>query len=292
MAPGRAMRIAVASGKGGTGKTTVATSLAFELASRGVRAAYFDCDVEAPNGHIFLRPEITDRTEVSVPVPLIDADRCKVCGACAEACRYNALACLKDRVLVFPELCHGCGACSLVCPECAVSEVGRSVGTVESGTAGALAFAQGKLAVGEASATPVVRALKRRLPGGGFVILDAPPGASCPVVETLRGVDAVLMVADPTPFGVNDLKIAVDVARQLKVPLGIVVNRSDVGDSGLREYCRRENLLVKLEIPNSRRVAEAYARGVLPGLIDSEFASLVSVLTDAVERMSARSRAE
>jgi MinD superfamily P-loop ATPase len=283
------MRIAIASGKGGTGKTTVATSLTMELASRDQRVAYFDCDVEAPNGHLFLKPAITESRVVTVPVPLIDSERCTSCGACAEACQYNALACLADRVLTFPEICHGCGACALVCPECAISEAGRSVGVIERGRAGAAEFAQGRLAVGKAMATPVVRELKRSLPDGGFVILDAPPGTSCPVVETLRGVDHVILVTDPTPFGLNGLKLAVGAARHLGLPVGVVVNRSDVGDSGLRQYCLRESLPVHVEIPDLRPVAEAYARGILPGSVIEEYGALIRTLADAVLQTVAES---
>ena len=281
------MRIAVASGKGGTGKTTVATSVVAELAARGEKVAYVDCDVEAPNGHIFLKPSISERRVVSVPVPLVDDERCTGCGACAEACQYNALACLGDRVLTFPEICHGCGACSLVCPQCAVSEGPRPVGWVETGSAGAATFIQGKLDVGEAMATPVVRAAKRAMPDGGCVILDAPPGTSCPVVETLRCADFVLLVTDPTPFGFNDMRLATGVTRKLGIPAGVVINRCDVGDVGLREYCHREDLPVYVEIPDRREVAEAYATGTLPGNILAEYAAMVERLTDSIVKTMA-----
>ncbi len=279
------MRIAIASGKGGTGKTTVATSLVTVLAERGERVAYVDCDVEAPNGHIFLKPTIEETQAVEVPVPLVDAEKCSACGICCETCQYNALACLGDRVLTFPEICHGCGGCSLVCPEGAVSEVLRTVGSIETGRAGAAWFAQGRLSIGEAMATPIIRALKRRIPTEGFVILDAPPGTSCPVVETLRGVDLVMLVTDPTPFGLHDMRLAVDTARELGLPIGVVINRSTEGNSRARDYCESEGLPVYIEIPDDRSVAEAYARGILPGSVVAQYSALLGELADAVTRL-------
>ena len=280
--PSSLMRVAVASGKGGTGKTTVATSLAGELASRGEKVAYIDCDVEAPNGHIFMRPSITASMPVEVPVPLFDDAKCTGCGKCCEVCRFNALACLKDRVLAFHELCHGCGACSMVCPAGAVTETTRSIGLVESGTAGAVDFLGGKLSVGEPMATPVIRALLKRMPEDGVAVLDAPPGASCPVVETISSADLVLLVAEPTPFGLNDLAIAVETVRKLGVPAGVVVNRSGAGDGRLVEYCAREGLPVLAVIPDDRKIAEAYARGVMPAHVHDEFARIIGRLAGAV----------
>ncbi len=283
------MRIAVASGKGGTGKTTIATGLAVEYASLGQNVAYFDCDVEAPNGEIFLRPSLDESHAVEVPVPVFDADRCTMCGRCCEACRFNALACLKNSVLAFHELCHGCGVCSIVCPAGAVSYVPRRVGTVESGTAGAVSFVQGRLDVGEAMATPVVRALKERVPALGITVLDSPPGASCPVVETLRGSDRVVLVTEPTPFGLNDLEIAVATVRSLNLPVGVVINRSGIGDSRVADYCAAEGLRVHAVIPEDRRVAEAYARGILPGSVSSEFRGALSRLARELLEPTGRS---
>jgi MinD superfamily P-loop ATPase len=257
------LRIAIASGKGGTGKTTIATNLAVALAETGARVAYVDCDVEEPNGHIFLRPTIRQRREVSIPVPVVDETRCTLCGACGQACRYSAILVLPKKVLTFPKLCHGCGGCSLACPEDAIREVPRVVGFVDEGFAGRVAFVQGTLDVGEAMAPPVIRAVLAAAPRDGTIVLDAPPGTSCPVIETVKTADVVLLVTEPTPFGLNDLELAVAVVRELGLPSGVVVNRAGTGDHGVFDYCAREHIPVLLEIPNDRAIAQAYSRGEL-----------------------------
>jgi MinD superfamily P-loop ATPase len=234
------------------------------LARAGAPVTYVDCDVEEPNGRILLHPTIERSTSVEVPVPLIDSGRCTNCGECAGACQYGALASLADCVLTFPELCHGCGSCSIVCPEDAIAEVGREIGTIDEGRAGEVRFAEGRLLVGEARATPVIRALRERVPDEGIVILDSPPGTSCPVIETLRGCDRVVMVTEPTPFGLFDLRLAVEAARALGLPISVVVNRSDVGDAGVHAYCCQQGLPILARFPHDRDVAEAYARGALP----------------------------
>ncbi len=283
------MRIAVASGKGGTGKTTIATGLAVEFAALGKSTTYFDCDVEAPNGDIFLRPSLDTSEPVEVQVPVFDMDACTSCGRCCEACRYNALACIKDRVLTFHEMCHGCGVCSLVCPAGAVSYRPRRVGTIDQGWAGAVRFVQGRLDVGEAMATPVVRSLKSRVTKDGVTVLDSPPGASCPVVETIRDSDRVVLVTEPTPFGLNDLRIAVETVRKLGLPVGVVINRTGIGDSRVVEYCAAEGLRVYAAIPDDRRIAEAYARGVLPGSVSVEFREALSRLAGELLEPNGRS---
>jgi MinD superfamily P-loop ATPase len=259
----RPIRIAVASGKGGTGKTTVATNLAVVLAETGMQVAYVDCDVEEPNGHIFLKPTIQRSREVSIPVPEVDETRCTLCGACGEACRYSAILVLPKKVLTFPSLCHGCGGCTLACAEGAIREVPRAIGVVEDGTAGQVTFIHGKLNVGEAMATPVIRAVLESAPRDRAVVIDSPPGTSCPVIESVKTADVVLLVTEPTPFGLNDLKLAVEMVRELGVPFGVAVNRVGTGDNAVLEYCASERIPVLLEIPNDREIARAYSRGAL-----------------------------
>ena len=266
------MIITVASGKGGTGKTTVAVSLALSLAADGghigpAKPLLLDCDVEEPNAALFLDPTIQERREVGQMIPKVDLDKCTYCGRCAEVCQYNAIAVVGERVLVFPELCHGCGSCTLNCPAEAIHEVLDVIGSMERGEAGGVAFAQGTMNVGEPMAVPIIRQLKQwvipsdrdSLP----IILDAPPGTACPVVESMRGADYVLMVTEPTPFGLHDLRMAVDVARgELGLPVGVVINRDGVGDRGVDDYCAAEGIPILMRIPLDRRIAEAYSEGV------------------------------
>jgi len=263
------MIVAIASGKGGTGKTLVATGLAWVAGASGRAEVHLvDCDVEEPNAHLFLRPQITSSEEVTLPVPQVDGGRCDGCGRCAQVCAFHALAVVRGRVLVFPELCHGCGSCARQCPCGAIREVPKRLGRVERGRAGGIHFAQGILDVGEAMATPVIRQLKRMalagIPETALALLDAPPGNACPVVETLRGSDFALLVTEPTPFGLHDLQIAVQVAREeLGLPVGVVVNRDGVGDGGVDGFCTSASVPILLRIPFDRRIAEAYSAGTL-----------------------------
>jgi MinD superfamily P-loop ATPase len=259
------MIIAVASGKGGTGKTTVATSLALSLAPNTANPLFLDCDVEEPNAALFLKPTFDRRQEVGILIPEVNLDRCTFCGRCAEVCTWHAIAVVGRKVLVFPELCHGCGSCSLNCSEEAIDEVLHVMGCLESGQAGPIAFGHGILNVGQAMAVPIIRQLKAQHladPGHGLTILDAAPGTSCPVVETMRGADFVLLVTEPTPFGLHDLRLAVQVARdELGLPVGVVVNRDGVGDAGVDEYCAAEGVPILMRIPLDRRIAEAISGG-------------------------------
>jgi len=255
------MIISVASGKGGTGKTLVATSLALSLKDRE-KVQFLDCDVEEPNAHIFLKPVITRSEPVYIQVPEVDDRKCTYCGKCAEVCAYHAIAVILKQVLVFPHLCHGCGACSYLCPEKAVSEQGREIGVIESGYSNGLGFVQGRLTVGEAMPTPVIRKLKEQTNGDGIVIIDVSPGTSCPVVQSIKGSDFCLLVTEPTPFGLNDLMLAVETSKELSTPCGVVINRAGTGDGKVQEYCAKENIPVLLTIPLDTSIARLYSRGV------------------------------
>jgi len=261
--------IAVASGKGGTGKTMVAVSLALSAAGAGKAPVHLlDCDVEAPNAALFLEPVIRRAREAGVPVPVVDAGRCSLCGRCAEVCAYHAVACVAQHVLVFREICHGCGSCALHCPENAISERLHTTGRLEAGAADGVSFAQGRLNVGEAMAPPLIRQLKDWvLPSvepTARVILDAPPGTACPLVQTVQHADYALLVTEPTPFGLHDLRLAVEVVRDvLRVPVGIVLNRGRArGSEALERFCADEGLPILMRIPFERRIAEAYSRGI------------------------------
>jgi len=255
------MIISVASGKGGTGKTLVATSLALSLEARE-RVQLLDCDVEEPNAHVFLKPVITCSEPVNIPVPKVDEDKCTYCGKCARVCVYHAIVVLGEHVLTFPQLCHGCGACSYLCPENAITEEGREGGVVEWGHSDGIEFAHGKLNVGEAMAPPVIRKVKEQTNNNGVVIVDAPPGTSCPVVESIKGSDFCILVTEPTPFGLNDLMLAVETVRELKIPFGVVLNRVGEGYKEVEKYCLEENIPIMLTIPLDTEIARLYSKGV------------------------------
>jgi len=255
------MKIAVASGKGGTGKTTISTNLAFAVFQNGFEVSLIDCDVEEPNCHIFVKPEFEFRKQVTVPIPEIDTEKCTRCGKCSEVCEYNAIACVKDKVLVFPELCHGCGGCKLFCPENAITEKGRAVGVIEKGKAKGFNFLQGKLNIGEVMSPLLIREVKAAMDGNEITVIDAPPGTTCPVIEAVKDVDFVLLVTEPTPFGLNDLKLAVDMICSLNLPFAVIINRCDTGDGEVKQFCKSEDIEVVLEVPDSREIAEAYSRG-------------------------------
>jgi len=253
--------ISVASGKGGTGKTLVATSLALSLQNEKP-VQLLDCDVEEPDTHIFLKPLLSHQQTVSIPIPQVNEEKCTYCGKCAEVCAYNAIAVTERKVLIFPELCHGCGACSYLCPEDAISEIGKEVGTLEIGRSNGVEFIHGKLTVGEAMAVPVIREVKRRINRERLAIIDVSPGTACPVVEAVKGSDFCLLVTEPTPFGLNDLALAVDMLNKLSIPCGVVINRDGVGDSKVEEYCHQQDIPILLRIPLDIRIAQLYSRGI------------------------------
>ncbi len=254
------MIISVASGKGGTGKTTVSTNLAASL-DRPLKL--LDCDVEEPNAHLFIKPEhLVSKTE-STFVPVIDEQRCTGCRKCADLCQFNALAVIGEKVLVFPELCHSCEGCRMICPEQAVEEGHRELGTIETGVWKHVSFSYGRLRIGEAMSPPLINRVQSLIEPDDLVIIDAPPGTSCPAINAMKVSDFVLLVTEPTPFGLHDLVLTVEAVRQLSIPCGLVINRADIGNDELYHYARREGLPILLEIPFQRTIAEIYSRGGL-----------------------------
>lgn len=257
---GGKMIIAIASGKGGTGKTTVSLNLARVF---GSDVQLLDCDVEEPNAHLFVAGSAINEETVTIPIPSVDESLCNGCGECGRFCEYNAIASVGAVPLVFPEMCHGCGGCMKVCSRNAISEVAKRIGVVKTVLAGNITLIQGCLDVGVAMAPPLIRQVKGRLQKFLPAILDAPPGTSCSVVATIRGADYVVLVTEPTPFGLHDFKLAAEVVRELGIPFGVVINRVGVGDDRVHRYCQEQNIPVLLEIPDDRRIAEAYSRGEL-----------------------------
>jgi len=257
------MLVSVASGKGGTGKTLVATSLALSLENE-YTVQLLDCDVEEPNDHIFIKPYITHIEAVSTPVPMVDKERCTLCSKCAEVCAFHAIAVMAKNVLTYSEMCHGCGACSYLCPEKAITEVPYEIGIIESGKAKHTDFGQGKLSIGQAMAPPVIRKVKRLAEKDRVIIIDTSPGTSCPVVEAIKNSDFCLLVTEPTPFGLNDLILAVGMVRELGIPFGVVLNRAGIGDNSTQDYCAKENIPVLLTIPFDREIAKLYSQGISP----------------------------
>jgi len=252
------MKIVVASGKGGTGKTLTAVNLAISTGADQI----IDCDVEEPNVHIFLKPEKTEMSSVKLLVPHIIEEKCTYCRKCAEFCQYNALFVVGETAMVFPELCHSCGGCKLVCPFEAIEEVPREIGKIYRGQAKGIDVVYGELKIGEPLSVPIIAKAKELALDDGVVILDAPPGSACPVVESVHGADFCLMVTEPTPFGLHDLEVATEVVQQLDVPIGVVVNFAGIGDRGVYNYCDEHRIPILMEIPFNRRIAELYSRGI------------------------------
>jgi len=286
------LRVAIASGKGGTGKTTIAVNLALTIASSGQPVTLLDCDVEEPNCHLFLKPEITESRPVTIPQPKVLEERCNGCGVCADVCEYHALTVMMGRVLVFGELCHGCGACFLLCPEKAIVEEDHPIGAVEEGVSQGIHFVQGRLNVGEVMSPAVIRQVRERGDAEDLCIIDSPPGTSCPVVESVRETDFVLLVTEPTPFGLHDLMLAVEMVRALARPFAVALNRCDAGDEGVCSYCEQEGIEILLSIPDDRRIAEGYARGdidlsKLPGyreVFDCCYRRIVAMVNGKLDR--------
>lgn len=274
------MIVSIASGKGGTGKTSVAVNMALSIGN----VQLLDCDVEEPNVHLLLKPKLNEEKPVYVSIPRINEEICDYCGKCAEFCQYNAIFVSSEKVLIFPELCHSCGGCSIVCPRKAITEEKHRIGTLKLGSARDLKLVYGELEVGEPMAVPVIREVKRHIASDKPIILDSPPGTSCPVIETVKGSDFCVLVTEPTPFGLHDLKITVQVLEDMGIPFGVVLNRAGIGDKKVYEYCGEKDIPILLEIPFQRRIAELYSRGIPFSLEMPEWKEKFEALVDEIEK--------
>ena len=274
------MIISIASGKGGTGKTTIAANLAYCL---GEKAQILDCDVEEPNAHLFLSPDIQEELPAYAMVPEVDESKCSLCGECAAICQFQAIVVAGSGVLTFPKMCHSCGGCMLVCPERAITEKKREIGKVNKGTASLLGFTEGVLNIGEAMAPPLIKKVKKEIQADKINIIDAPPGTSCPVITAMSGVDYIIMVTEPTPFGLHDLKLAVEAAGKLNTPCGLIINRSDLGDDQVKKYAKEKGLPILMEIPYLREIAEIYSRGDLFVKVLPEWSDKLLEMFDGIE---------
>ena len=279
------MIISVASGKGGTGKTTVATNMALSL---DIPLQFLDCDVEEPNAHLFVHPTLEKTETITTPVPQVDPEKCNLCGQCNEICQFKAIVLIGESVLTFPELCHSCGGCVEVCPVDAISETQRELGILEQGRRNGMAFAHGRLRVGEAMSPPLIRRVRSASQPDQLTIIDAPPGTSCPVIASMNGADFVLLVTEPTPFGLHDLKLAVGAVKVLGIPCGLVINRADIGNDHVKAYAEQQGLPILMEIPFDRRIAEVYSEGKV--LVDAmpewkqRFVDLYQKIEEIVQR--------
>ena len=298
MEKGQHMIISIASGKGGTGKSTVASNL---TAAVGGKITLLDCDVEEPNAHLFLNPVITGSEKVIAPVPEIDTDKCTLCKKCMELCQFKAIAVVGKAVVTFPELCHSCGGCKAVCPEDAITEVERILGHVELGHVDAKAlgapenceiqFAHGKMDIGQVMATPIIKQVKGHAGNAGLTLIDAPPGTSCPVIASMKDTDFVLLVTEPTPFGLHDLKLAVEAVRLMGLPHGLIINRAGMGNDEVKTYARDKNVPILMEIPFDKRIAQAYSKGELMVTALPEYREKFTALFEKIERMVEAGRA-
>ena len=274
--------ISVASGKGGTGKTSVAVNMAISIG----KVQLLDCDVEEPNAHLILHPKIINEEPAYMLVPNLNERLCDYCGKCANFCQYNAIFVIHEKILIFPELCHGCGGCILICPKKAIKEGKHKIGTLKRGYKGDLELVYGELEVGKPMATPLIRQVKRLIDKSKNVILDAPPGTSCPMIETVKGSDFCILVTEPTPFGLHDLKITVQVLEDMRIPFGVIVNRAGIGDKKVYDYCNNKGIPILLEIPYERRIAELYSKGVPFSLEMTEYKEKFQKLFNDVKRLA------
>ncbi len=272
--------IAVASGKGGTGKTTFAVNLAYSISEN---VQYLDADVEAPNGHIFLKPTITSKNDSMVPIPVINKDKCTSCGKCQEACQFNALVVLENNYLFFPELCHGCGTCKLVCPQDAITEEKRAIGKIDIGFSKNIQCVTGILNEGEVKAPPLIEQVKDKINPDLTNIIDCSPGSSCPAIEGIKNSDYVVMVTEPTPFGLHDLRIAVEMVRILGISFGVVINKSGLGNNEVYKFCENENIPILMEIPFKKEYAKECSKG---NIIANVFPEIKDNFLKAYEKLT------
>ncbi|MDO9465282.1 MAG: P-loop NTPase [bacterium] len=285
------MNIAISSGKGGTGKTFVATNIAIAFSKKGKKVCYLDCDVEEPNGHLFLKPRIDREEDISLLAPVgVDNEKCIKCGKCQDACRYNAIAVIKDKVLFFPQLCHVCGACKIVCPEDAIIEKDKKIGVLKHGKSGTIDFHYALLETGEGGMSPRLIKRVKECAGNGINILDSSPGTACPVVETVKDVDLCVLVTDPTPFGVNDLKLAVDMCRKINREPVVLVNRAEYMNDNLKKYCKEQQLELIGEIPDDRRIAEVYSVGDIVVEKLPQYKKLFEDIAERIEKLAQKKR--
>jgi MinD superfamily P-loop ATPase len=280
------MKVAIASGKGGTGKTTVSSSL---VSVWPTPVTAMDLDVEEPNLHLFLNPEIEGGKKAYLTVPVADESKCNYCRACADLCQFKAISVLGNVLMVFSEMCHGCGGCLAICPEHALSPGQRELGEIVWGSAGKAKFLMGRSRIGEAMSPPLMREVKKELQHWlksrpMDVIIDAPPGVSCPAVNAVMDADVVALVTEPTPFGLYDLQLAHQAFLPLRKPMGIVINRAGMGDNQVYDFCRSKNLPIWLEIPYKRQIATAYSKGRIIATISSELQAMFTTLTNKIRQ--------
>lgn len=283
------MIVSVASGKGGTGKTTVSAALVSMWPKPVIGT---DLDVEEPNLHLFLNPTIKGREIAELEIPIVDENRCTYCRKCSDLCQFKAISVFGEVVLTFPEMCHGCGGCMAICPENAITSGSRELGDISWGDAGGKGFLMGRLRVGEAMSPPLMRLVKNRLrtmigTSGTDAIIDAPPGVSCPAVAAVSESDVIILVTEPTPFGLYDLELAHQAFSPFNIPMAVVVNRGGTGFTGVHEYCRSSGLDILCEIPFLRKIAEAYAEGKIISEASPKIQAIFSNLTAQIQAIGA-----
>jgi len=274
------MIISIASGKGGTGKTIISTSLASIIK----QCVYIDCDVEEPNGHLLLKPQITEEKSVHKLIPKINLDKCNFCNKCVEVCEFHALLNIKDDIIIFDELCHSCGSCSYFCPQNAIVETEKEIGLIRNGKINNdILFYDGFLKIGEASTVPLIKKLKNTYSGEHVVIIDSPPGTSCSMFEAVKNSDYCILVTESSPFGLNDLKLAVNVLKEMNIPFGIIINKYDVTFTQIEQYINENHFNLLSKIPFQMKIAECYSKGELPTLVIDDYRMMISVLYDKLK---------